>query len=189
MTLEQFTKEVKSNELWMEMIRVPARGKDLDAAILKVYGQVVSDETLTRKPITEHRKHIFNVLGTMPYGKQNTGVQLQQEPVKKEEAKAEPVESVPYEVHQQRIQAWLDEIAKIPAPKRVPKLTSKEIQEEGQWEPKKQRSHHHDDNQVILHYLKIEYSRLYSNPMSHEGRLLPGSPSFEDWMEEKLKQG
>lgn len=189
MSLEQFTKEVKSNELWMEMIRVPARGKDLDAAILKVYGQVVSDETLTRKPITEHRKHIFNVLGTMPYGKQSTGVQLQQESVKKEETKAEPVESVPYEVHQNRIQAWLDEIAKIPAPKRVPKLTSKEIQEEGQWEPKKQRSHHHDDNQVMLHLLKIEYSRLYTNPMSHEGRLLPGSPSFEDWMEEKLKQG
>ena len=41
MTLEQFTKEVKSNELWMEMIRVPARGKDLDAAILKVYGHSI----------------------------------------------------------------------------------------------------------------------------------------------------
>lgn len=184
MTLEQFTKELKSNELWLEAMRGPSRFKDLDAAIAKVYGQVISDETIKSKPMTEHRKHVFNVLGTMPFGKQ-TGVQLQQEKPKEEAKEEKPIESVPYEVHQKRLQEWLNSIAKLPEVKRVPKLTSKEIMEEGQWEPKQKPTYHRDPMEIIRHEYKIKYAREFSDPLSYEGRLLPGAPDFETWMQEE----
>lgn len=183
MTLEQFTKELKSNELWLEAMRGPSRFKDLDAAIAKVYGQVISDETIKSKPMTEHRKHVFNVLGTMPFGKQT--VQLQQTAPVSEPVTAPVRESVPYEVHQKRLQDWLNEIEKIPAMKRVPKLTSKEIIEEGQWEPKQKPTFHRDPLEIIRHEYKIKYAKEFSDPLSYEGRLLPGAPDFEDWMQEQ----
>lgn len=183
MTFEDFHKAITSDELWMEAMRNPSRGKDLKAAIEKVYGQAVSDGSLKIAPIGEHRKHVFNTLGKMPFSKVNT-VQLQQTEVKKEDER--PIESVPYEVHQKRLEDWLKSIAEIPAIKKVPRLTSEQIKEEGQWEPKREKAYHPDEMLVIRHRLKIEYARQFSNPLSHEGRLLPGSPPFEDWMEQQI---
>lgn len=183
MTLEQFTQELKSDEMWLEAMRNPSRGKSLAAAIEKVYGQVVSDQTIKTLPITEHRKHVFNTLGKMPFGTKATGVQLQQEPVKvltHEEVKRE---SVDYETHQKRLKDWLDEIAKAPDHKRVPKLTSKEIQEEGQWDKKKPDVYRPDPITNWRIEKKAEYGRLFSDMRSFDGRLIPGSPSFEDWIQ------
>lgn len=184
-TFEDFYTALTSDELWMEAMRNPSRGKDLKAAIEKVYGQAVSDGSLKVVPIGEHRKHVFNTLGKMPFVKVNT-VQLQQIEVKKEEGK--PIESVPYEVHKKRLDDWLKSIAEIPAIKKVPRLTSEQIKEEGQWEPKRENVYHPSEADVIRHFYKIEYARQFSNPLSHEGRLLPGSPSFEDWMEQKISE-
>lgn len=64
----------------------------------------------------------------------------------------------------------------------IPKLTPKEIKEEGQVEPKK-KVYHSDPNAIYLHEKKIEYGNLFSDPYSFEGRLKPGSPSFEDWLQ------
>lgn len=176
MTLEQFTKEVKASDIWMEMIRVPARGKDLDAAILKVYGQVVSDETLTTKQITEHRKHIFNTLGTMPFGKQNTGVQLQQTAPVSEPDTAPVRQSVPPEVQQKRLADWLKSIEEAPEPKRiarkVPGLTLAEIQEEGQERPKRPVYMRDDayvhENARLLHESRIKTVRERHPELSDE---------------------
>lgn len=183
MDFETFHKSLISDELWVEAMRNPSRGKDLKAAIEKVYGQAVSDGSLKTVAIGEHRKHVFNTLGKMPFSKVNT-VQLQQEEKKEEE---KPIESVPYEVHQKRLEDWLKSVAEIPVIKKVPRLTSEQIKEEGQWEPKRNNTYHCDESYVIRNKYKIEYSRKFSNPLSHEGRLLPGSPSFEDWMEQQIQ--
>lgn len=66
----------------------------------------------------------------------------------------------------------------------VPKLTDKEIKDEGQVEPKR-IVYHRDENALLRHELKIEYGKLFSDPLSHSGRLIPGAPNFEDWMQEQ----
>lgn len=187
MTLEQFTLELKKDEMWLEAMRNPSRGKSLDAAIEKVYGQVISDGTLKQKPIGEHRKHVFNVLGTMKFGVL-TGVQLQQEPVKEQTEEEKVIESVDYETHQKRLADWLKSVAEIPDIKKVPKLTSKQIQEEGQWEPKRNANFHRDPLEIIRHEYKIKYAREFSDPLSYEGRLIPGAPNFEDWMQSEREK-
>lgn len=186
MTLEEFTLAVKADELWLEAMRNPSRGKSLPDAIAKVYGQAISDGSLKIKPITEHRKHIFNTLGTQAFSKV-TGVQLQQ-PVKEETKEEQIAFQADYETHQKRLSEWLKSIAEIPAVKKVPKLTSKQIQEEGQWEPKRNTNFHRDPLEVIRHEYKIKYAREFSDPLSYEGRLIPGAPNFEDWMQSEREK-
>lgn len=163
MTLEQFTKELKSNELWLEAMRGPSRFKDLDAAIAKVYGQVISDGSLKLKPIGEHRKHVFNVLGTMKFGEVNKGVQLQQEKPKEEKKEEKVLESVDYETQQKRLADWLKSIEQTPEPQRIarkiPGLTLAEIQEEGQERPKRP-VYMRDDAYVHEHRKKIHQERV-----------------------------
>lgn len=162
MTLEQFTIELKSDALWVEAMRNPSRFKSLDAAIEKVYGQVVSDGSLKIKPIGEHRKHVFNVLGTMKFGV-NTGVQLQQEPVKEQTQEEVIRESVDYETQQKRLADWLKSIEETPEPKRIarkiPGLTLAEIQEEGQERPKRP-VYMRDDAYVHEHRKRIHQERV-----------------------------
>lgn len=133
MTLEEFTKALTSDELWMEAMRNPSRGKDLKAAIEKVYGQAVSDGSLKVVSIGEHRKHVFNTLGKMPFVKVNT-VQLQQQ-----ETKPEKVEVKVYATADQR-EHWLNELKKQVdqiAVRPITRLSHKQIAEEGDWMPKK----------------------------------------------------
>lgn len=136
MTFEDFHKSLISDELWVEAMRNPSRGKDLKAAIEKVYGQAVSDGSLKTVAIGEHRKHVFNTLGKMPFSKVNT-VQLQQE---------EKTQVVPYKAFatdDQRdwhLTTWLAQIEQSKSEfVRTPKLSHKQIAEEGDWLPKKKK--------------------------------------------------
>lgn len=165
MTLEQFTQELKKDEMWLEAMRNPSRGKSMPDAIAKVYGQAVSDGSLLIKAIGEHRKHVFNVLGTMPFGK-TTGVQLQQEPIFKgisDGVTEQERESVDYETQQKRLSDWLKSIEQAPEPKRitrkVPGLTLAEIQEEGQERPKRP-VYMRDDAYVHEHRKRIHQERV-----------------------------
>jgi len=63
-------------------------------------------------------------------------------------------------------------------------LTEKEIKEEGQERPKKQ-IYRSDPNEVLRHEYKIKYARLFSDPLSHSGKLIPGAPDFETWMQDQ----
>lgn len=181
MTLEQFTQAVKADEMWLEAMRNPSRGKSLAAAIEKVYGQCVSDGTLKHKPIGEHRKHIFNVLGTMKFGV-ITGVQLQQEPVKEQTKEEKELESVDYETHQRRLNEWLASICSIPDRKRVPKLSHKEIAEEGDWIPKK-RVVAFDSGYAPEHYKKLHENRVKTVRDRHPGFT---DEEIEDYIEKNF---
>lgn len=181
MTFDDFYKSLTADERWFETMTMIHKYKPIKEVALLVYGTAVSEGTL-KEDISEHRKHIHNKLAKTPVKIQNI-IQTHQ-PETKEEVK--PVESVPYEVHKKRLDEWLKSIAEIPAMRKVPRLSSEQIKEEGQWEAKRPQVYRSHEEEVIRHLYKIEYARQFSNPISHEGRLLPGSPKFEDWMEEQL---
>src|SRR5690348_10038436 len=181
MSFDEFHKALIADEKWYETMKMVHKYKPIDEVIKLVYGSIISDGT-EKEDITEHRKFVHNKLAKTPVKIQNV-IQTHQPEVKEEE---KPIESVPYEVHKKRLDDWLESIAKIPVIKRVPRLSSEQIKEEGQWEPKQANHYHPNEAEIIRHKYKIEYSRTFSNPLSHEGRLLPGSPSFEDWMEQQI---
>lgn len=183
MTFEDFHKALIADERWYETMQMIHKYKPFKDVCLLVYGTAVGEGTLVGVDIKEHRNHVHNKLAKTPVKIQNI-VQTHQTEVKKEDEK--PIESVPYEVHKQRLDDWLKSIAQIPVIKKVPRLTSEQIKEEGQWEPKQANHYHPNEAEVIRHKYKIEYCRQFSNPLSHEGRLLPRSPSFEDWMEQQI---
>jgi hypothetical protein len=68
----------------------------------------------------------------------------------------------------------------------VPRLTREEVKKEGQSDPplKKAAANFSDPRLIELHKKKVEYGRLFSDPNSWEGKLKPGSPSFEEWLVE-----
>lgn len=135
MNFDQFYQELIADELWVEAMRNPSRGKDLKAAIEKVYGQAVSDGSLKTVAIGEHRKHVFNTLGKMPFVKVNT-VQLQQE-----ERPPEKVEVKVYATDDQR-DYWLNKLQediKAIQVKPVARMSHKEMAEQGDWIPKKKQ--------------------------------------------------
>lgn len=76
---------------------------------------------------------------------------------------------------------YKDQIKGTPGNARID-LTDKEIKEEGQERPKKQ-IYRSDPNEVLRHEYKIKYARLFSDPLSHTGKLIPGAPDFETWMQ------
>lgn len=78
---------------------------------------------------------------------------------------------------------YKDQILGTPG-KPVMPLTQKEIREEGQERPKK-RTFVSDPNALAIHEYKIKYAKEFSDPMSYEGRLIPGAPDFETWMQEE----
>lgn len=150
MTLEDFHKAVTEDELWMEAMRNPSRGKDLKAAIEKVYGQAVSDGSLKVLPIGEHRKHIFNTLGKMPF----VQAKLVQNHQEKE---PEKVEVKVYATDEQR-EYWLNVLAKQIKEiqvKPITRLSHKQIAEEGDWLPKKK--HVPTDPGYIHEHLKLQH--------------------------------
>lgn len=77
---------------------------------------------------------------------------------------------------------YKDQILGTPG-KPVLQLTDKEIKEEGHERPKKQKTHQTDPITVWRIEKKAEYGRLFSDMRSFDGRLIPGSPSFEDWIQ------
>lgn len=81
---------------------------------------------------------------------------------------------------------WTDEklnelrAAMGPVVKSVIPLTEAEIREEGQEKPKKPKYTYTDMEYFIMNQKRVEYGRLYTHP--HSGDILPGSPSFEEFL-------
>jgi hypothetical protein len=61
-------------------------------------------------------------------------------------------------------------------------LTEKEIKEEGQERPKT-KTYITDTANVYLSEMKTLYGRTFSDYNSFSGKILTGSPTFEDWLE------
>lgn len=149
MDFETFHKALTADELWMEAMRNPSRGKDLKAAIEKVYGQAVSDGSLKIVSIGEHRKHVFNTLGKMPFSKV-TGIQTHQP-----EEKHEKVEVKVYATDEQR-EHWLNVMAqqiKEIQVKPVARMSHKEMAEQGDWIPPKR--HVPTDANYLFEHAKL----------------------------------
>lgn len=133
MTFEDFHKALIADERWHETMKMIHKYKPFDEVCQLVYGSAVSEGTLEGVEISEHRKHVHNKLAKTQIKIQNT-IQTHQT-----ETKPEKVEVKVYATDEQR-DYWLNKLQqqiKAIQVKPVPRLSHKQLAEEGDWLPKK----------------------------------------------------
>jgi hypothetical protein len=143
MSFESFYEKLISDQLWFELLR-HYKDETIKAAARKVYAALVADNTVDIRPMSENRKHVYNILCKNPGDK----------PVKKwyditkEEKKNEPEIEISEEEIKRRLQEWQDSLKDVQMVSAVPKLSAKQIIEEGNWRA------------VKLEHPKSEFERL-----------------------------
>lgn len=132
MDFETFYAALIADERWHETMQMIHKYKPFKDICLLVYGTAVGEGTLS-DDIKEHRNHVHNKLAKTPVKIQNI-IQTHQP-----ETKPEKVENKVYATDEQR-EFWLNKLKediKGIAIKPIPKLSHKQIAEEGDWIPKK----------------------------------------------------
>lgn len=178
---ETWFKDVTSDERWLETMQMQHRGKDVKAAALIVYGDAVSDPTMfERVPISERRRHIHYKLAKMPYAK--LAPVLQQAEVKQEQKE----ESVPLtgEERQKAIDDWLQVVKGSKMVSSAPRLTYKEIADEGDWLPKKPAPYPScTEAEVRKRELHLQYIKENYDPRTAEK--LPTWQEESEWLKQQ----
>ncbi len=134
---DSWFKELTSDTIWHEQMQMVNKNKDFKAGCEKLWGNLVSDPDLMQRPMKEHRRHLHNILFSMPVIKQNW-IQTHQVEEKKVEPEYQPVTG------EERLK-WLERFKKAvesaPIIRPVRKLTSQQLEEEGQVRPKSVQFH------------------------------------------------
>lgn len=133
MNFENWYSELISNHIWFEPASLHHRPETFEKAARKVYMQCVADGVF--KPMQECRKHVYNILAQVPGDKPKGKPWYEQALEKKiqEDAAKEEWKPVSEEERGKRLKEWKELIDECQMVSAVPKLTTKQIIEEGNW--------------------------------------------------------
>jgi hypothetical protein len=88
---EQWYADLTSDQLWYELLRA-YKDETIRKASEKVYAQLVADKIVDLRPVSENRKHVYNIVcklpGDKPRGKSWSEIALEKQ-VQKSEAEEE----------------------------------------------------------------------------------------------------
>lgn len=150
-SFDDFWKFLESNEVWFEYnCKMRFFDRDPKACARDCYGYLISDMKVfqeMQKDEARLRKYFVSWLMKAPRAAVAPTLQQVEEP------KQEGPPPLTGEERMKRLKEWLDQVqqAELFAP--VPKLTHKQIAEEGQWLPKKPEAYK-PDNDIYLFKLK-----------------------------------
>jgi hypothetical protein len=129
MTFETFYTSLISYQRWFELLR-NYKDSTIKSCAEKVYAQLVADNSVDMRPMTENRKHVYNVVKKLPEDKpKKNWCEIQ----KIEEKKNEPVIEISEEEIKRRLAEWQESLKDVQMVSSVPKLSAKQIIEEGDW--------------------------------------------------------
>lgn len=120
-----------SDTMWFEQVSMKYKG-NFKTACEKLYGLSVSDPDLFSRPIQAQRSHLFNMLWKMPAEKVNW-VQTHQVEEKKPDPTWVPLTG---EARKAKLNEFLQAVQAAPILRPMRKLTSEQLEEEGQVRPK-----------------------------------------------------
>lgn len=168
-SFDSFFQELISDEHWYETMQMIHRHKPIKDTALLVYGTAVGEGTLTGVDIKEHRNHVHNKLAKTAVKIQNV-IQTHQpkeaEPPK-EEIKVFATDEERYEI----LEKWKQEVKQIKM-KPVPRLSHKQIAEEGDFLPKKKNvptdPGYFNEHVQLLHKCRIKTLKDRYPDMSDE---------------------
>lgn len=126
---ETFYASLISDQRWHELLRA-YKDSTIKAAAEKVFAQLVADNTVDIRPMSENRKHVYNIVCKNPGDKpKKNWCEIQKE----EEKKNEPVIEISEEEIKRRLAEWQESLKDVQMVSSVPKLSAKQIIEEGDW--------------------------------------------------------
>lgn len=130
---ETWFNELISDTRWYEVTAMHNKGKNFKLAAQRVYADTVAEGNQGfSKPMAEFRKHVYNKLVRMDFDRIFPA--LQQET--KEEVK-EDWKPVSEEERQRRLKEWQEVVNNSCMINAMPRLTAREILENGGWKPAK----------------------------------------------------
>lgn len=132
MNFDDWHKELISDYQWYSLLRM-YREETIKKAAEKVFAQLVADKVVDLRPMSENRKHVYNIVTKNPGDKEirKDWYNVEQEKKEAEEKK----EWVPLtgEARQEKLKQWMESVSKVEMVSSVPKLTAKQIIEQGDW--------------------------------------------------------
>jgi len=136
MSFENWFKELTSDELWSEQASMQYKPETFKDVALKIYTNGMTDSLeFAQTPLKFHRQHVFNKLCKITPDKVRKPWYLPKEEPKPVSVEDQPLKRGSPE-YIQRLNEWQEQINKAPMMQPVPKPSSREIIENGQWRPK-----------------------------------------------------
>lgn len=172
--------EIASDQRWVETMQMMHKGKSLRKAAQIVYGDAVSDSaTFERVPMAERRRHIHYKLAKMPYD--NTAPVLQQEDTQEVKETGPPLTG---EERDKALQEWLKVVRESKIVNGAPKMTYKEIADEGDWLPKKPAPYPScSESEVRKRELHLQYIKENYDPRTADK--LPTWIEESEWLKQQ----
>ena len=147
---ENWYSELVSDERWFEQASMHYRIETFKSVAHKVYVNGITDlPAFSSCPMTHHRQHVYNKLTKLTPDKPKKP--WWDKP--KEEVK--PIHPpLTGEARQKRLQEFLEMVEKAPMMKPIPKPSSREILENGDWRPKPDTIHEPSEVEKRIAYLE-----------------------------------
>lgn len=175
---ETWYTELISDQIWFEPASMAHKPETFKQAARKVYMQCVADGQI--KPVQESRKHVYNIVCKIPPdAKAKTW--FMEELQKREEAKKnENWKPVTAEEREKWLKKWKESINKLQTVSAMPRLSYKELAEEGGILPPKPAPYPTTTKEeAYVKDRRFHYIRLNYEPRT--GEKLPGSMNEEDF--------
>jgi hypothetical protein len=155
MTFELFWDKLVEDDLWWDRIKMQYSDKDHRKIAQDCFIDLLAQPQRWKAQDYSDFRRCFQkwLMNAKPMA---VRPQLQQV----EEKKPEPEIEISEEEKKRRYQEWYNAVTKVENNFKVPKLTKKQIAEEGDWLPKKTQATYTPDNDVYLFNLKEEILKV-----------------------------
>lgn len=131
---EDWYSKLTEDSLWYELLRA-YKGETIRKAGEKVYAQLVAEGTVSYRPMSENRKHVYNIVCKNPGDKvKKDWYKIEEE--KKEAVKSEEWKPVSWEKRAEYLKQVQAEINKV-ADRKIRPLLAGEAELKGQYDPPK----------------------------------------------------
>jgi hypothetical protein len=179
-TFDQWYTDLISDQLWYELLRA-YKDETIRKASEKVYAQLVADKTVDLRPVSENRKHVYNIVckspGDKPKGKSWSEIALEKQIQKSEAEEWRPVSEEEREIW---LRKWKESINELQTVSAVPRMSYKELAEEGGLLPPKPAPYPHTSPMEA--YVKERHiAYLLANYDARTREPLPEWMSESDW--------
>lgn len=134
-SFEKWLELLKSDEIWLGYASMHHKPETFEKCARKVYMQYIADGVI--KPITEARKHVYNILAPIPGDKVKVDWINKSLEKQKVEEKANEAPPVSWEKRAEYLQKIQDILKGSQMMSSVPRVGPKEAAEQGDWLPPK----------------------------------------------------
>lgn len=173
-TFEEYWYKLVSDEIWYDRIKYQYANKDIkDVANNAFIDLLAQRERWDRQDYSDFRKHLQKWL---IYAKPAAVKPQLQQVIEEKPSHNKPV--VTGEARQKYLQEWLNSVKNVQQQASlVPRLTNKQIADEGDWLPPKDKPH---TSTSVEYFIKSEIHNSY---IKHNYDIISGDPNL-DWKPE-----